>query len=191
MDLLNYSANYIIALGSNLKFGNEGPADVVEQAFDELAREGLAIRAQSHFYNTAAFPTGAGPDFVNAAAVLECAFSPARVLACLHEVEARMGRERKQRWGARTLDLDLIAADQELLPDAETEQYWREMPLEVQKTAVPPELILPHPRLAERAFVLVPLMDVAPDWIHPATKLSVRQMHDALPQALRDEVVMR
>jgi len=63
------------------------------------------------------------------------------------------------------------------------------LPLDVQKTATPAQLILPHPRLAERAFVLVPLMDVAPDWVHPVTARSVRQMHDALPQAARAEVV--
>ena len=75
------------------------------------------------------------------------------------------------------------------MPDLKTYEYWRDLPLEVQKTAVPPELVLPHPRLKERAFVLVPLLDVAPDWCHPVSGESVREMHDALSEAARAEVV--
>ena len=100
-----------------------------------------------------------------------------------------MGRKRVVRWGARTLDLDLIGMGATVLPDAKTHQYWREMPLEMQKTVTPDELILPHPRLAERAFVLVPMMDVASDWCHPVTGLTIRAMHDALSDAQRLEVV--
>lgn len=96
---------------------------------------------------------------------------------------------RVHRWGARTLDLDLIAVGGKVLPDAQTHKYWRDMPLDQQKTKTPNTLILPHPRLAERAFVLVPMLEVAPDWCHPVTGASVRQMSDALPDALRREVV--
>lgn len=179
---------YVIALGSNLGIGDVGPAEVLERALEVLRCRGFAIRSQSRFFRTPAFPAGAGPDFVNAAAVVEARFDPFEVLAHLHAVEAGLNRTREVRWGARTLDLDLIAAEDLVLPDSKTHQYWREIPLDVQKTATPDQLILPHPRLAERAFVLVPLLDVAPDWRHPVTGLSVWEMHDALPQAMRDEV---
>ncbi|KEJ90999.1 2-amino-4-hydroxy-6-hydroxymethyldihydropteridine pyrophosphokinase [Sulfitobacter donghicola DSW-25 = KCTC 12864 = JCM 14565] len=179
----------IIALGSNQEYDGIGPSELLEEAFDELVGRGFVIRNRSRFFQTPAFPAGAGPDFVNAAAVLETSIAPAEILAQLHSVEAKLGRQRVQRWGARTLDLDLIAVGGLVLPDAETYQYWCELPMEAQKTTTPQELILPHPRLADRAFVLVPLLDVAPDWCHPITGKSVQQMHDSLPVTLRDEVV--
>lgn len=181
--------SYLIALGSNVGVDEIGPAEVLERALISLRDRGFVIRAQSRFFQTPAFPEGSGPDFVNAAAVLGSALSPDRALLELHAVEADLGRRRELRWGARTLDLDMIAAEDLVLPNAQTHQYWREMPLETQKSAAPEELILPHPRLAERAFVLVPMLDVAPDWRHPVTGLSIKQMHDALPQAMRDEVL--
>lgn len=180
---------YLIALGSNLDFCGVGPLDVLGEALDALVSRHCVICACSRFFKTPAFPAGAGPDFVNAAAALEFDGTAYDMLAVLHDVETELGRARSVRWGARTLDLDLIAADLQVLPDAKTYQYWRDLPLEVQKTAVPPELILPHPRLAERAFVLVPLLDIAADWRHPATGMSVREMHDAVAAALLAEVV--
>jgi 2-amino-4-hydroxy-6-hydroxymethyldihydropteridine diphosphokinase len=179
----------LVAFGSNQTFDGIGPSGVLDAAVEALKAAGFVIRARSKYYNTPAFPAGSGPDFVNAVIKVETGGDAGAVLAQLHAVEAQMGRQRTQRWGARTLDLDLIAMGDAVLPDAQTHQYWRELPLDVQKTATPAQLILPHPRLAERAFVLVPLMDVAPDWVHPVTARSVRQMHDALPQAARAEVV--
>ena len=176
-------------MGSNLSFGDDCPAVVLEAGLEHLKERGLVIRCQSRFFKTPAFPAGSGPDFVNAAAVIETDANAYDLLAHLHHVEAQMGRARGQRWGARTLDLDLIAFGAQVLPDAQTHRYWRELSLETQKTAVPPELILPHPRLEERAFVLVPMLDVAPEWCHPVTGLSVREMHDALPQAALREVI--
>jgi 2-amino-4-hydroxy-6-hydroxymethyldihydropteridine diphosphokinase len=179
----------LVALGSNLEFGGGGSAYILEYAFEQLKVQGFVIRARSRFFRTPAYPAGAGPDFVNAAAVLQTPFDAPQTLARLHAVEAALGRTRTVRWGARTLDLDLLAMGDLVLPDAQTHCYWREMPLEQQKTATPEVLILPHPRLAERAFVLVPLLDVAADWVHPVTGKTVRQMHDALPEPGRQEVV--
>ena len=88
----------------------------------------------------------------------------------------------------RTLDLDLLAWGDSVLPDSATQDSWRALPPEAQVRAVPDGLILPHPRLQDRAFVLVPLADVAPDWVHPRTGLTVRQMLAALPAADRDAV---
>jgi 2-amino-4-hydroxy-6-hydroxymethyldihydropteridine diphosphokinase len=179
----------LVALGSNLDFGDEGSSDILDTAFAALEARGVVIRRRSKYYSTPAFPAGAGPDFVNAAAAIDWAGDASSLLVQLHAVEAELGRTRAKRWGARTLDLDLIAMGQQVLPDAQTHRYWRNLPLEAQKTDVPPELILPHPRLSERAFVLVPLMDVAPDWRHPITGLTVRAMHDALSVDARKEVV--
>ena len=118
---------------------------------------------------------------MNAAVFLEAKFDPAAMLSILHQVEAEMGRERVQRWGQRTLDLDLIASADLVLPDLKTHQYWRDLPLEQQINEAPNQLVLPHPRMQDRAFVLVPLADVAPDWVHPVLKRSVLQMLDDLP----------
>ena len=136
------------------------------------------------------FPPGAGPDYVNAAAILQVdeGVDAASILRRLHAVEARFGRERQQRWGMRTLDVDLVAAGDSILPDADTQARWRNLVAQDQIRMAPDRLILPHPRLQDRAFVLVPLADVAPDWVHPCTGLTVRQMLAALPQADRDAV---
>lgn len=180
---------YLIALGSNLNFEDEGPLGTLREAVRALEARGFAIRICSRFFDTPAFPEGSGPNFVNAAASVEFDGTAAEVLAQLHDVEAQMGRMRAVRWGARTLDLDLIAGGVEVLPDVKTYEYWRDLPLELQKTDVPTQLILPHPRLSERAFVLVPLMDVAPEWVHPVSGMSVREMHDALSDVAREEVI--
>jgi 2-amino-4-hydroxy-6-hydroxymethyldihydropteridine diphosphokinase len=179
----------LIALGSNLKFGGESPATVLDAAIAALRSRRFVIRACSKYFDTPAFPAGAGPNFVNAAIAIETALPAEVILAQLHEVEAEMGRSRAVRWGARTLDLDIIAVGSQVLPDAQTHRYWRDLPLDKQETITPQELILPHPRLADRAFVLVPLMDIAPDWRHPITGVSIRQMHDALSAAQRSEVI--
>ena len=144
----------------------------------------------SRFFATPCFPAGAGPDYVNAAAVIVPAegMQPADVLAALHQIEAAFGRSRLSRWGMRTLDLDLLACGAQVLPDAGTQTRWRDLSPEDQPREAPDQLILPHPRLQDRAFVLVPLADVAPDWRHPVLHLTVAEMLAALPQADRDAV---
>lgn len=181
----------LVALGANLPNGGMQPAETLAAALAALPARGLTLLRASRFYATPCFPAGAGPDYVNAAARLAAApgMGPRDILAALHAVETAFGRARAQRWGMRTLDLDLLAVGNLVLPDAATAAAWRDLPADRQAGTAPDRLILPHPRLQERAFVLVPLAEVAPRWRHPATGRSVAQMRDALPLADRRAVV--
>jgi 2-amino-4-hydroxy-6-hydroxymethyldihydropteridine diphosphokinase len=116
-------------------------------------------------------------------------FNAQSVLEILHRVENRFGRKREQRWGMRTLDLDLLALDDSVVPDATIQAQWRDLVAADQMRQAPDQLILPHPRLQDRAFVLVPLADVVPTWRHPTLGQTVVEMRDALPQADRDALV--
>ncbi|MCR8824951.1 2-amino-4-hydroxy-6-hydroxymethyldihydropteridine diphosphokinase [Photobacterium sp. TY 1-4] len=178
----------LVALGSNQQSSAGTPEETLKRACALIADSGVVIRAISRFYATPCFPAGAGPDYVNAAINLEWSGSPEEMLATLHRIEADLGRARVHRWGQRTVDLDLIAVGDRVLPDAETYAQWRDLPLEEQRSAAPDQLVLPHPRMQDRAFVLVPLADVAPDWVHPLSGLSVIEMRDALNAADLAEV---
>ncbi|WP_412027415.1 2-amino-4-hydroxy-6-hydroxymethyldihydropteridine diphosphokinase [Deinococcus yunweiensis] len=139
-----------VALGANLG----RPLDTLAWAVHEVARLGT-LRGVSGLYRTA--PVGGPdgqPDYLNAVLALETTHAPAELLAGLHALEAQAGRERRERWAARVLDLDLILYDDVIL----------ESPVQ-----------LPHPRAWERAFVLVPLADLAPDHQHPLTGESVAE----------------
>ncbi len=153
----------------------------LQQALTAMADRGLVIRATSRLFSTPCFPPGAGPDYVNAAALVETDKSPEAVLDLLHQVEAEFGRARQQRWGMRTLDLDLVCWDDRVVPDAEMFDHWLNLPPDDQRQAAPDRLILPHPRLQDRAFVLVPMADVAPEWRHPVLGLTVTEMIERLP----------
>lgn len=82
----------------------------------------------------------------------------------------------------RTLDLDLIALGSWVLPDRAGYQYWLDLPLEQQMVETPDKLILPHPRVQDRGFVLVPLCDVFPDWVHPILGKTAAELCAALPK---------
>lgn len=179
----------LIALGGNLASSVGAPRETLRAAIKLLQISGAVIRATSTFYHSPAFPAGSGPDYVNAALRIEAPWEPEVALKVLHRIEAQMGRERVQRWGQRTLDLDLLACDDLVLPDAKTHKMWRELPLDAQIGRTPDRLILPHPRLQDRAFVLVPLAEVAPDWVHPLLRQPVRALRDALPA--RDIATLR
>lgn len=172
-----------VALGSNLPSVHGDPTATITAALERLNENGLTVVATSPLYSTPCFPARSGPDFVNAAALLKTSLSAEELLVHLHRIEAETGRERKTRWAARPLDLDLLFYGDTISPDREALAEWMDLPVERQRREAPARLILPHPRLHERGFVLVPLNDIAADWRHPITGQTVQQMMQALDPA--------
>lgn len=135
-----------VALGSNL----DDPRAQVERGFEALAAlPDTVLRARSRLFRTPPWGVVDQPDFVNAVAQVETSLPPHRLLAALLDVEGRAGRVRGMRNGPRVLDLDLLLYGS-LRLDA-------------------PGLVIPHPRLHERAFVLLPLADIAPELVVPGS----------------------
>jgi 2-amino-4-hydroxy-6-hydroxymethyldihydropteridine diphosphokinase len=153
------SGGIFIALGANLPSADYGsPRATLEAALSLLAREGIAILRRSSWWQTGPQPASEQPDFINGMIEVETALSPVELLAALHRVESACGRVRQQRWEARVLDLDLI-------------DYRGEQQIGAGVTPV-----LPHPRLSERLFVLVPLQEIAPDWRHPDSGIALPEL---------------
>ena len=159
----------LIALGSNLVSEAYGsPQNICEAALDALRTRGISVVARSRWFRTAPVPVSDQPWFVNGVVSVATTLDPAELLARLHEVEDEFGRTRRVRNEARVLDLDLIAFDGLVLDGPE-----------------PP--LLPHPRMHERAFVLLPLADVAPAWHHPRSGAALADLIAALPADQRAE----
>ena len=161
----------LVGIGANLPGPRgEPPIETCRRAVVALdAVAGLRLRGLSRWYMTAPVPASSQPSYVNAIALLRAARGvaepdPAVLLATLQAMEADAGRVRGERNAARVLDLDIIAM-------GEGGQMVRSAP----------DPVLPHPRAHERAFVLVPLRDVAPDWRHPLRGVSLQALIDALP----------
>ncbi len=153
----------VIGLGANLpseRYG--GPLGACEAALDALRAAGVAVRRRSRWYRSAPVPVSDQPWFVNGVAEVETDLAAAELLDLLHRIEREMGRERRIRDEARVIDLDLLIYGTGV-----------SLPGEVP--------ILPHPRLAQRAFVVLPLAELAPEWRHPETGRSVAQMARELP----------
>jgi 2-amino-4-hydroxy-6-hydroxymethyldihydropteridine diphosphokinase len=151
----------LIGLGANLPSVAGGPLDTLEAALRRLKASGVRIAARSRWYRTAPVPVSDQPWFVNGVARVETVLDPAALLALLRQIEREYGRQRTVRNAARTLDLDIIDYNGRLESG--------------------PDLTLPHPRMQDRAFVLLPLAEVAPGWRHPVLGKTVETLISALP----------
>lgn len=133
-----------VGLGSNL----DKPRSQVEQALAELNHiSGCRLQARSSLYASKPMGPQDQPDYINAVASLECVLEPAQLLNELQQIEQQHNRVRERRWGPRTLDLDIL--------------------LFGNRTIDEPDLVIPHPGIGDRSFVLVPLAELTPDLVIP------------------------
>lgn len=152
LEFMGKSGQSAIALGSNLG-DSRAILESSLEILDQTPR--ISLELQSSFYRTE--PVGPPqPDYLNGCALLKVEMSPLELLETLLAIEAKFGRVRQERWGPRILDLDLLLFDNLIL---ET-----------------PKLTLPHPCMRERAFVLVPLAEIAPNWIDPISGKAIAQL---------------
>jgi 2-amino-4-hydroxy-6-hydroxymethyldihydropteridine diphosphokinase len=150
----------LIGLGANLPSALGPPLATLEAALAALEKARVAILARSPWYRSAPVPASDQPWYVNAVASIATALGPVELLALLHQVEARIGRERRTRNEPRAVDLDILDYDGLVRADAP---------------------MLPHPRMQTRGFVLLPLRDVAPGWRHPVSGAGLAELIAALP----------
>ena len=146
----------VVALGSNLKGDYPSREALLDAAVKRIADAVGPVRARSSWWENAAWPQGSGPDFLNGVIIVATAMEPRSLLEALHAIERDFGRERSERNAARTLDLDLIAYGRRVDPVGQP--------------------ILPHPRAAERSFVMGPLAEIAPGWRHPLRMLTAVEL---------------
>jgi 2-amino-4-hydroxy-6-hydroxymethyldihydropteridine diphosphokinase len=156
-----------IALGGNLPSAGRTPRETLAAALETLSAAGVQVRARSSDWSSPAWPDPSEPAYVNAVAQVATELPPRELLDLLHRVEAEFGRQRSVRNAPRPLDLDLI-----------------DYAGRVESASGGPEL--PHPRACGRAFVLLPLAEIAPDWTDPVSGCSISQLVAALPKADRD-----
>lgn len=151
-----------IGIGANLApDGFASPQEGLVAAIDWLAERGQQIVARSSWYRSAPVPVSDQPDFINAVLHLSSPLAAHDLLALLNEAEAAFGRVRHRRNEARVLDLDIIDFGGQIIATD--------------------RLSCPHPRAALRAFVLLPLAEIAPDWVHPLTGEKIARLIDQLP----------
>ena len=164
-----------VGLGANLPSpDNNPPQQTLEAAIGEMDARGIKILRRSRWYRSAPVPPKdeSGRDipwYVNGVAAVESALAPVRLLEVLHGIERDLGRTRRRRWESRVVDLDLLAYDD--LVQGTTGRHGAD---------ARGELVLPHGSLHLRSFVLEPLREVAPDWVHPVCGASVAEMIAAL-----------
>jgi 2-amino-4-hydroxy-6-hydroxymethyldihydropteridine diphosphokinase len=139
----------VIALGGNLPGSFATVQAALDAAAARLPGAGFEIVRISRWWRSAAWPDSSDPPFLNGVVLARTSLEPAAALAALHGLEADFGRRRGDPNAPRTLDLDLIAHGRTVLAG--------------------PPVALPHPRAAERLFVMGPLAEIAPDWRHPVT----------------------
>lgn len=158
-----HDKDVFVALGANLPdFAGNSPLSTCQTAISRMERRFGRISAQSSWYLSEPVPRSDQPWFINGVIRVATELASAEILAVLHELEHQAGRVRRRRWEARILDIDLIAHGRRIID-------------------IRGGLRLPHPRLAERAFVLLPLSEIAMGWRHPESRLSPVEMLEKLP----------
>jgi 2-amino-4-hydroxy-6-hydroxymethyldihydropteridine diphosphokinase len=141
----------------------------LETAIQLLTKSGVEFRSVSEVYQTVPFGPIEQDSFLNAVAEIRFWGTAEELLNCILQVEQQLGRERVIRWGPRTIDIDILA--------------FGELILHTEKLSVP------HPGIAERAFVLVPWAEIAPNYIIPGIAKTVQELKDALPEGELANVV--
>lgn len=144
---------------------NEGNREEwLERCLDMLSEHGN-ITALSAIYETEAWGLAEQPDFLNTAVCLETELDPTQLLAEIQQIEAALERQRTVKWGQRTLDIDIIFYNDDVIDQ--------------------PDLVVPHPYLQDRGFALIPICELVPDYIHPVLQKSVttllEECADTLP----------
>ncbi|RKY64584.1 MAG: 2-amino-4-hydroxy-6-hydroxymethyldihydropteridine diphosphokinase [Candidatus Latescibacterota bacterium] len=142
-----------VGLGSNLGDRTKYLREAVRRL---KALPGTKLEAVSSFYDTAPVGVEDQPRFLNAVVKLRTELPPKRLLEGLLEIERELGRKRTRRWGPRTVDLDLLLYDDRVISE--------------------PGLQVPHPRMHERSFVLVPLAELDPELVHPVLGRTIREL---------------
>ena len=161
-----------LALGGNLAGPWGPPGATLGRARAELAAAGLRIVRASRTYATVPLGPGRQAPYLNAVLLLEASIAPAALLRLLKRIERRAGRRFAPRWGARCLDIDVLDYGGRRLG-------W---PVRRRERG---RLVLPHPEMHRRAFVLVPLLEIAPHWRHPARGIAGRTLLECLGRADR------
>lgn len=154
----------LVAIGSNVSGSWGLPVETLDKAVDELNRVGVEVVAHSSWYETEPYGDVEQPPFVNGVLCVKTDKSPVDLLDILQRIEIAAGRVRREKWGPRTLDLDIIAYNDVVLGEGDGEG----------------RLIIPHPDLHNRTFVLIPLQELNENWRHPMTGLDVTTMLAAL-----------
>jgi 2-amino-4-hydroxy-6-hydroxymethyldihydropteridine diphosphokinase len=154
-----------LLLGSNL--GNR--TKHLALARQEISREVGPIITQSSIYKTAAWGKTDQPDFYNQVVVVSTSLIPSQALKSVQKIEHSFGRNRAEKWGARTLDIDIL--------------FWEDHILQEE------DLIIPHPEIGKRRFTLIPLAEIAPSLVHPVLNMSIGDMLLVCPDNLPVEKI--
>ena len=158
---------YYIALGSNLETENMDRLEILNKALEYFPMFSISLIKVSSFWESKSYPNKNQPNFINAVCEVQSILNPHQTLCSLKKIEIILGRKVNSRWGSRVLDLDILASGSLILPNLRIYNKWLKMPLQHQIQNQPNQLILPHPRIQDRLFVLKPLSEIDPIWIHP------------------------
>ena len=169
---------YLIALGRNIPSNHLTSLEVLKKTLLSISQFEMNVIKVSTWWESKAFPKDVGPNYVNGVVKVSSKLMPQEVLIRLKKIEMIAGRKTSKRWGNRTLDLDLLACGNMILPSRALFMEWFSLPIYLQLKKEPKQLILPHPRIQDRLFVLKPLAEVSPNWVHPVLRKKPKEIMD-------------